>query len=138
MTWLRGKNDAVAESVQYKSVEEGLLAYFKLLQNINPLQKHNLDFEGALTSALDFVTSCDWTNKEVKANIIEKIKTCLQGLSLNGFWSVCCAARKFIYENLAKETKVVGHIVDGIHCLTALEYGYLSPDACKCKCARWL
>ncbi len=40
-------------------------------------------------------------------------------------------ARKFIYKNLAKKTKVVVHIVDGIHCLTALEYALVFPEAMK-------
>jgi hypothetical protein len=40
-------------------------------------------------------------------------------------------AWKFIYKNLAKKTKVVGYIVHGIHCLTALEYGLVFPEARK-------
>ncbi len=40
-------------------------------------------------------------------------------------------ARKFIYKNLAKKTKVVVHIVDGIHHLTALKYALVFPKAIK-------
>jgi hypothetical protein len=43
----------------------------------------------------------------------------------------CCLARRFIYKYLAKQTKIVAHVIDGIHRLTALECvlrGYQQPD----------
>jgi hypothetical protein len=39
---------------------------------------------------------------------------------------ICSSARRFIYKNVAKQTKVIVHVVDGTHRLTALECALIS------------
>lgn len=57
--WLRG-NNTIMPLEEATSVEEGLLAYLKLLQEMIPLQNPNRDLKGALKDAKDFFNSHDW------------------------------------------------------------------------------
>ena len=42
------------------------------------------------------------------------------------FREMCSLARRFIYKNVAKQTKVIVHVVDGTHRLTALKCALIS------------
>ena len=136
--WLRGKNTPTELAVEAATVEEGLFSYFDLLrEKMIPLQKPpGCDQPRmVLKAALEFINSHSWGGFGYD---LDRMIKCVgfyannpNEVSTVEFWNVCCAARKFIYMAVAVQTKVVGHIVDGIHRLTALEYALVTPSAKK-------
>jgi hypothetical protein len=137
--WLRGENAPGELVAEPKTVKEGLLSYFRLLQEMIPLQKRpgpNQSSNMVLKGALEFIESRSWGfNHDHLVNEMTKNINQLANnpneVTTDEFWKVCCAARKFIYSSVAEQTKVVGHIVDGSHRLTALEYALVTPSAKK-------
>ena len=125
--WLRGS--AYAEK-DFGSVADALQEYLNALKEVIPLQNPS---ELSLNHASDFIQQQEWPDdsqedKTFVLDCIEKYSTMESNSELS---KACCLARRFIYKHVAKQTKVVAHLVDGLHRLTALEcalIGYQQPD----------
>lgn len=123
-----------------KSVEEGLKVYIQQLRNRIPLLRISTKFAADdLQTALSFLDTHDWGSaheQEQAQFLIGRIAEVAEsyrdiGRNTNEaavrYRKLRCETLKFIYKNLARRTKVVVHIVDGIHRLTALEYALVWP-----------
>ena len=115
--WLRGS--AYVEK-DFGSVADALQEYLNALKEVIPLQNPS---ELSLKHASDFIQRREWPDDSQKdstyvLDCIEKY-SCME--STSELSKACCLARRFIYKHLAKQTKIVAHVIDGIHRLTALE-----------------
>ena len=121
-----------------KSVEEGLKVYIQQLRNRIPLLRISTKFAANdLQTASSFLDTHDWGSEHEQAqSLIGRIAEVAEsyrdiGRNTNEaavrYRKLRCETLKFIYKNLARQTKVVVHIVDGIHRLTALEYALVWP-----------
>ena len=125
--WLRGS--AYVEK-DFGSVAVALQEYLNALKEVIPLQNPS---DLSLNHASDFIQQREWPDDSQKdrtfvLDCIEKY-SCME--SNSELSKACCLARRFIYKHLAKQTKIVAHVIDGIHRLTALEcvlIGYQQPD----------
>lgn len=136
--WLHGKTTQADSVEEAETVEGGLFTYFQLLQEKIPLQKPPGDDElkAVLKSALDFIDSHTWScfYRGDVDELTKKARFYVQNpneVTKDDFWSCCCVLRKCFLSRVAEHTKVVGHIVDGIHRLTALEHALVTPSAKK-------
>ena len=94
-----------------------------------------------MRDAYRFIQCRDWPDGDEKEMVLGKLKE-YGGLldddvnfrlTVNSFKhedrkfrEMCSLARRFIYKNVAKQTKVIVHVVDGTHRLTALECALIS------------
>ena len=115
--WLRG--NAYAEK-DLGSVADALQEYLNALKEVIPLQNPS---ELSLEYARDFIESREWSDdsQDDRTFVLGLIEKYSPMESNNELSNTCCLARRFIYKHLAKQTKIVAHVVDGIHRLTALE-----------------
>ena len=94
-----------------------------------------------MRDAYKFIECRDWPDSDEKEMVLGKLKE-YGGLLDDDvnfrikvtsfrhedrkFREMCSLARRFIYKNVAKQTKVIVHVVDGTHRLTALECALIS------------
>jgi hypothetical protein len=95
-----------------------------------------------MRDAYKFIQCRDWPDRDEKIMVLGKLKEygglldddvnfrLDDGVTFRHedkkFREMCSLARRFIYKNVAKQTKVIVHVVDGIHRLTALECALIS------------
>ena len=99
-----------------------------------------------MRDAYKFIQCRDWPDTDEKEMVLSKFKKYgglldddvnfrLQVMSFKHedrkFRKMCSLARRFIYKNVAKQTKVIVHVVDGTHRLTALECALISYKSSK-------
>ena len=94
-----------------------------------------------MRDAYEFIQYRDWPDRDEKEMVLGKLKE-YGGLLDDDvnfriritnfkhedrkFREMCSLARRFIHKNVAKQTKVIVHVVDGTHRLTALECALIS------------
>lgn len=122
--WLCGED----QFQEANSVEEGLKVYIQQLRNRIPLLRISTKFAANdLKEARSFLETHDWGSSHQQAgHLIGRIAD-----EAETYRELCCDILKFIFKNLARRTKVVVHIVDGIHRLTALEYALVWPSSAQ-------
>lgn len=122
--WLCGED----QFQEANSVEEGLKVYIQQLRNRIPLLRISTKFAANdLNEARIFLETHDWGSSHQQAgHLIGRIAD-----EAETYRELCCDILKFIFKNLARRTKVVVHIVDGIHRLTALEYALVWPSSAQ-------
>lgn len=125
--WLRGSSYAEKD---FGSVADALQEYLNALKEVIPLQNPS---ELSLNHASKFIDSREWSDdsQKDKTLVLDCIEKYSRMESNSELSKACCLARRFIYKYLAKQTKIVAHVLDGIHRLTALEcllIGYQQPD----------
>ena len=121
--YLEGKSGN-QDTQEVTTVEEGLCSYLQLLGEKMP---KDIDFSKLKAFIKDHDWSDDsWGLDKCLELIGETQNTAdLQGPE-NGYF-----LQRFIHENLARETKIVAHFVDGIHRVTAMDFtliGWCSPN----------
>lgn len=95
--WVRGQGGG-GDSVVVPSVEEGIQIYLRELEDAIP--------KGQCVEELNsFIATHTWD--EDKPDVGD-----------NNSYSL----RRFIHDNLARQTKVIAHVLDGLHRLTALDF----------------
>jgi hypothetical protein len=121
--WIR--NEEVLSTESMESTESSLQSYFDALKEKIPLQEP-LELgrsSEVLRYAHDFIKEREWpadasSRKEYILDCLDDLDDIVDDIL---FWKICSFVRRFIYENVAKQTKVIVHIVDGLHRLGALE-----------------
>ena len=159
MTWLNGnsydkeKQDTGDED---DSIEVVLTKYFKLLKEKIPLQQpiNTISPKATMTSVLEFIGDHDWDSEDEAAGLTAAIEEELPDLDEEvidefvdmdpDYEELIYKTRRFLHRNVAKQTGVVAHIVDGLHRCIGLEstlngsgedegeysqYNYLSPHS---------
>lgn len=105
------------------------------------LKAYKTDNHVYMKDAYKFIQSRDWPDGDEKEMVLGKLKE-YGGLLDDDvnfkltvrtfkhedrkFRKMCSLARRFIYKNVAKQTKVIVHVIDGTHRLTALECALIS------------
>ena len=154
--WLRGKKWVLAqekEEEKFESIVKGLELFLTKLNEVIPLQKPSTEIMKASDIMLEvyaFIEDHDWgfDESDEVAALLEDIK---YGFGYVGdilcdaelgtvkrfdhdaafYECMCYKARHFLNRNVAQQTGVVAHCVDGIHRLTSLECvlnGYKNED----------
>ena len=129
--WIRGK---VPPGDDDSTKEDLLLSYFDAMKEHMPLQG-SLELDTATTAlkeAHKFINDREWPSEANprKSHVLQV----LTNATHNGitdpiqFLRLCNFVRRFIYDYVAKHTQVVGHIIDGLHRLTALESALIGFD----------
>jgi len=129
--WLGGDCNEVHVTSPNTGMSAYLEAYFKTLLDVIQLLPSNHDDDVAFVNIREFIHEREWPDVGEKNAVLNDIDNYHENDNDEDFWTICCAVRQFLYENLAKQTKIVGHIVDGLHRLTALEIAFTSPNAKK-------
>jgi hypothetical protein len=105
---------------------KGLLEKYMniLFEKLEFLLKPADDKDQVISQVKQFILDREWPDNSGKEQVLGIIEDFLLGTTTD-FGQTCYSARSFIYRNVARQTKVVGHVVDGIHRLTALEYALI-------------
>ena len=128
IAWLKG----VDGTTQFQSNVEALKEYLATLKDVIPLQQP-LDMPENISSVVEQVRSFI-TGHMPDEEIPREISEFVNNPNKTDFGVMSNLIRKFIYSNVAKKTKVVMHIVDGAHRLSAIECamtGILPSDKVK-------
>ena len=125
--WLKGNAYA---NEDLGSVPDALQEYLNALEEMIPLQNPS---ELSLDNAHDFIKGRKWSSdSQYDMNLVlDHINGYPEEKGKSELVMACCLVRRFIYKHMARQTKVVAHVVDGIHRVTALEcalMGYKPPD----------
>jgi hypothetical protein len=130
--WLRGDDDEFHVTSPNEGMSAYLKAYFKSLQDLIslfPANDGDDDDENPFKKVGQFIQVREWPDDKGKNDVLEIIDA--YAYNCKKFWVTCCAVRRFFYENLAKQTKIVGHTIDGLHRITALEVALTEPNAMR-------
>ena len=121
--WMRGKQNITEASDHGKSNMELLKEYLKLLDDNMP---RNMSLEDLLT----FYENHDWSRdgdlRDQCDRLVRNFRERRRAPLLHHFNDIAAiddayTLRRFIHENLAYETKVIVHLVDGIHRVVAID-----------------
>ena len=128
--WLRGEIE-IDNNTEERSLTEWMSVYLDLLRETIPLQNTDKHQDNdCLAYAREFIANREWPqvndpeadHTSYKHIVLEELDKFSRGdATMLDFWELCCFVRRFIFTNLARQTKIVAHVVDGIHRLTALE-----------------
>ena len=128
--WLRGNE---CTEIDFGSVGDALKGYFVALNEVIPLQDPYDEVTSCdkyFKGVIDFIKCREWPDDclQEKEFILKTLEESNEGELSEASY----LARRFIYNHVAKQTKIVAHALDGIHRLTALEcvlIGYQPPTA---------
>ena len=136
ISWLRGRDHNLNQQ-EYESEADALRAYFKILNEVIPLQDPSVGELEGLRDTVSFIENHEWSDdchEDVEA-ILTTLQQCIDSTNNSEYdktnvVKLACLARRFLYKHVAKQTRIVAHIVDGLHRLTAVEcvlIGYQQP-----------
>jgi hypothetical protein len=132
ITWLVGEEESAY--VTWTSITDGFKNYLTLLSR-------NIPNDMSTDNLVQFIDDHQWTSRTEGSKIDQLIGT-LRPLGGNtnansplmplfndeAITSDGYQLQRFIHENLAKETKIVIHMIDGIHRVTALDCALVGFD----------
>jgi hypothetical protein len=119
IAWLKGVD--VTTLSDFDSMEDALKRYLVTLKEVIPLQQpldKPEDFLSVVAQAKKFILGREWPenySREVYDFLTDPNE------NQNKFGEMSNLIRRFIYNNVAKQTKVVAHISDGANRLSAIE-----------------
>jgi len=133
ISWLRGR-DHNSIPQEYESEADALKAYFEILNEVIPSVE---GLEG-LQHTVSFIDNHDWSDDSKKDgdDVLEALRQCTLSTNNSEYdetdvVKLARFARRFLYKHVAKQTRIVAHVVDGLHRLTAVEcllIGYQEPE----------
>ncbi len=119
IAWLKGVDETTLSD--FESMDDALRGYLVTLKEVIPLQQSldkPEDFLSVVAQAKKFIHGCEWPedySNEVGDFLVYPKE------NENKFGEISNLIRRFIYNNVAKQTKVAAHIVDGDHRLSAIK-----------------
>jgi hypothetical protein len=119
IAWLKGVD--VTTLSDFDSMEDALKGYCVTLKEVIPLQQpldKPEDFLSVVAQAKKFILGREWPenySREVDDFLTDPNE------NQNKFGEMSNLIRRFIYNNVAKQTKVVAHICDGAHRVSAID-----------------
>jgi hypothetical protein len=124
--WFVGTETSIQR--EYTSVAEALTDYLTTLNNVIPLNKQSGGLVG-LQETLTFIENHVWSDdcREDLDFVCGELRDYIEWSRNNSkddmtqIVFLSCLARRFLYKHVAKQTKIVMHVVDGIHRLTTIE-----------------
>lgn len=122
INWL---NDEGIRHEEFTTVQEGLRLYLKTLSDkIRGLHLPHSEMgeqEEVVRSIHTFIRDREWPSSDAKLRLLAEINSYSLSPQDVDFCQLCTTARRFIYRYIARQTKVVAHIVEGTHRIAALE-----------------
>lgn len=127
ISWLRGRDHNLIQE-EYESEAVALGAYFKILNEVIPLQDPSVEELVGLRHTFSFIENHVWSDdcQEDVEEILEALRQYIDSTNNSeddktDVVKLAHLARRFLYKHVAKQTRIVAHVVDGLHRLTAVE-----------------
>lgn len=121
--WIQGVE---GEEPVIDSIEKGLEMYLGILSKCIPLQQSVADSGRSpsqiMASVVEFINDHKWEEQAEAEALCEKIGDCSRfDDDPTAYEYLCYKVRHFLNRNVAKQTGVITHCVDGIHRWTGVE-----------------
>jgi hypothetical protein len=123
--WLHGKSSTAAVQ-QFNSIEDGLVIYLKTLKEKIPLQQPISTSPSTpketMESVKQFILDHEWDFKGEVTTLVTDIEFELPDVDedQSHYEALIYKVRRFLHRHIARQTGVIGHIVDGYHRSTGI------------------